>query len=173
MNDMQDTPSSRPAKRSGRRWLTALALVAAVGATGVAGASYAGEGFGHHGGRGHHGRMATMDPATAAKHIDKMIERIAPDATADQKARLAEIGKSVFADVQPLRAQFRDAHKRAHELLMQPTVDRMALERLRAEQMQRADAISKRLVTAVADAAEVLTPEQRVRFQKHLQRMHR
>lgn len=160
--------------RSTRRWLAAAALVAAVGATGFAGASYAGNGFGMHGhghGRGHHG---PVDPATAAKHIDKMIERVAGDATPQQKARLAEIAKSAFADLQPVRAQFRDAHKRAQELLMQPTVDRVALEQLRVEQMQRADAVSKRLLAAVADASEVLTPEQRVRFHEHMKkRMHR
>lgn len=167
----QDT-QTKP--RSSRRWLAAAAMVAAIGATGFAGASYAGDGFGMHGhghGRGHHG---PMDPATAAKHIDKMIERIAADATPQQKARLAEIAKAAFADLQPVRAQFKDAHKRVHELLMQPTVDRVALEQLRVEQMQRADAVSKRMLEAVADASEVLTPEQRVRFHQHMKkRMHR
>jgi len=118
--------------------------------------------------------MANMDPATAAKHIDKMIERIAPDATAQQKARLSEIANSAFADLKPMHAQFRESHKRAHELLMQPSIDRVALEQLRVAQMQRADAVSKRILAAVADAADVLTPEQRVAFHKHMQkRMHR
>jgi len=173
MNEHNDTTTASPAKRSPRRWAIAAALVAAIGATGVAGASYAGEGFGMHG-HGRHGKMANMDPATAAKHIEKMIERIAPDATAQQKARLSEIAKTAFADLKPMHGQFRESRKRAHELLMQPTIDRVALEQLRVEQMQRADAVSKRILAAVADAAEVLTPEQRVAFQKHMQkRMHR
>lgn len=158
--------------RTGRRWIIAAAVVAAIGATGVAGASFAGEGFGH-GGRGQHG-MRNIDPEMAAKHIEKMVERIAPDATPQQKARLADIAKSAFADLKPLHAKFREDRKRAHDLLMAPTIDRVALEQLRVEQIQRADVASKRILAAVADAAEVLTPEQRVRFQKHLQkRMHR
>ncbi|UUZ51537.1 hypothetical protein LP420_20595 [Massilia sp. B-10] len=68
-----------------------------------------------HGGRGMHG---AMDPESMAKHVDKMIERIAPDATPQQKARLAEISKAAFADLKPLHARFRDGHKRLHELLM-------------------------------------------------------
>lgn len=159
--------------RTGRRWIIAAAMVAAIGATGVAGASFAGEGFGQHGGRGQHG-MAKMDPEMAARHIERMVERIAPDATPQQKARLAEIAKSAFADLKPLHAKFREDRKRAHDLLMAPTIDRVALEQLRVEQIQRADVASKRILAAVTDAAEVLTPEQRIRFQKHLQkRMHR
>ena len=171
--DSNTTSPRVPKQRSGRRWILAAALVAAVGATGVAGASMAGEGFGGHGGM--HGGMGrhAMDPASAAKHIDKMIERIAPDATPQQKARLTEIAKAAFADLQPLHGQLRDAHKRVHELLMQPVVDRGALEALRVEQVQRIDAVSKRVLAAVADAADVLTPEQRVRFAEHMQkRMH-
>jgi len=165
-NSNTDTPAV-PKRSSGRRWILAAALVAAVGATGMAGASFAGEGMG-----GMHGRHHAMDPASAAKHIDKMIEKIAPDATPQQKAHLAEIAKSAFADLTPLHAQLRDAHQRAHELLMQPVIDRAALEALRAEQIQRVDAASKRVLQAVEDAADILTPEQRARFAEHMQKRH-
>jgi Spy/CpxP family protein refolding chaperone len=59
-----------------------------------------------------------------------------------------------------------DAHKRAHELLLQPTMDRAALEALRAEQIASADEASKKLVQFLADAADVLTPEQRAKLAK-------
>ena len=42
-----------------------------------------------------------------------------------------------------------------------PTVDRTAIERLRAEQIGLAETASKRIAQALADAAEVLSPEQR------------
>ena len=155
-------------KRIGRRWIIVAVLTLAVGASGAAGAMAGG--FGFHHGPAHHGKM---DPANAAKHIDKMVERVIPDGTPQQKARLAEIGKSAFADLMPIHAQFRGAHKQLHELLMAPAIDRVALESLRVEQMQRADAMSRRMLAAVADASEVLTPEQRVRFAEHMKkRMH-
>ena len=157
-------------KRFGARWIIAAVLTIAVGATGAA-AAIAGGGFGHPHGMGHHGKL---DPAKAAQHIDKMVERILPDGTAQQKTRLADIAKAAFADLMPVHTQFRDAHKRAHALLMAPTIDRAALEALRVEQMQRADAMSKRMLSAVVEAAEVLTPAQRVRFAEHMKkRMHR
>ncbi|MFL6657921.1 MAG: Spy/CpxP family protein refolding chaperone [Massilia sp.] len=161
-----------PKRSSGRRWVFAIALVGALGVTGLAGASLASDGFeGMHGGM--HGGHHQMDPATMAKHIDRMVERLAPDATAQQKARLTEIAKSAFTDLQPLHAQLRDAHQRAHTLLMAPVIDRAALEALRAEQINRVDAASKRILAAVEDAADILTPEQRARFAEHMQkRMH-
>lgn len=167
MNENTTEQTAVPRKSLARRWILAAVVVAAVGGTGLAAAS----GLGMHGhGRGHHG---PVDAATAAKHIDKMIARILPDGTAVQKARLSEIAKSAFADLQPAKAQLREAHQRAHALLMAPAIDRVALEQLRAEQITRMDAISKRLLSAVQDAAEVLTPEQRVRFAEHMkQRMH-
>ncbi len=172
MNQQQDHTDfpSVPKRSSGRRWILAAALVAAVGAAGLAGASYADEGLaGMHGGGHHH----AMDPASVAKHIDKMIDKVAPDATAQQKARLKEIATAAFADLKPVHAQLRDAHKRVHELLMQPVIDRAALETVRVEQVQRLDTVSKRLLTAVEDAADILTPEQRARFAEHMQkRMH-
>ena len=42
-----------------------------------------------------------------------------------------------------------------------PTIDRTAIERLRAEQIALAETASKRIAQALADAAEVLNPEQR------------
>jgi protein CpxP len=166
MNSHHDNNSGHgaaPAPRSGRRWLIAAALSVAVGA---AGASFANGGAlpGHHGPAGH---MA-MNPAAMDAHIDKMVAQFAADASPDQKARVAAIAKAAMADVRPEHEQFRLAHARAHELLMAPAIDRAALEQLRVVQMQRMDFVSRRIVTAVADAAEQLTPEQRAKLAEHL-----
>ena len=45
--------------------------------------------------------------------------------------------------------------------MTRPTIDRAALEKLRADQIATHEAVSKQLVQAVADAADLLTPEQR------------
>jgi Spy/CpxP family protein refolding chaperone len=50
------------------------------------------------------------------------------------------------------------------ELLAKPNVDRAAIEAIRAQEMQSADAMSKRLVQSLADVADVLTPEQRAQL---------
>ena len=150
--------------RTGRRWLIAAALAVAAGA---AGASFAdgGPGLLHH--RGHAGHMA-MDPAAMDAHIDKMVEQFTEGASPDQKARVAAIAKGAVADLRPAHEQLRQGHIRAHALLMAPVIDRAALEQLRAAQMQQMDAISRRILAAVEDAADVLTPEQRARFAGHL-----
>lgn len=153
--------------------MLAGALVATAGVAGLAGVALAENGQMvrvMHGMPGH-GDMMPSDPAAMAAHLDKMIDAMVPDATPEQKTRLTAIAKSVHADFGAAHAQFGQAHKRVHDILLQPVVDRAALETLRVEQMQQMDAVSKRVVGALADAAEVLTPAQRARVGEHMQ-MH-
>ena len=122
---------------------------------------------------GHHMAGHAMDPAEMDRHINALVDNVLAEGTPEQKARLAAIIRSAHADIAPFHAQLRQAHQRAHSLLMQPRVDRVALESLRAEEIRQLDATSRRLVQAIGDAADLLTPEQRGRLFQHMQgQMH-
>jgi Spy/CpxP family protein refolding chaperone len=94
---------------------------------------------------------------------DRMIRHLAVeiDATAEQQDKLRAIVRAAVKNVLPVREKMLAARATGRELLIQPTVDRPALEKLRADQIATHEAVSKQLVQAVADAAEVLTPDQR------------
>ncbi|MGZ3182784.1 MAG: periplasmic heavy metal sensor [Telluria sp.] len=143
------------------RWLAAATAVLAL-----AGAAHAQEA--HTG----HPAHAAMDPALRDKHIDLMVEHLLKDGTADQKAKVAAIAKAAVADLAPLHQQMQANHQQAMSLLAQPTVDRAALESVRAAQIQLMDQASKRVMQAVVDASDVLTPAQRQAFANHLHGMH-
>jgi protein CpxP len=94
---------------------------------------------------------------------DRMIRHLAieVDATAEQQDKLRAIVRGAVKDLLPVRDKMLAARTTARELWTQQTIDRVAVEKLRADQIAIHDAASKRLVQAVADAAETLTPEQR------------
>ena len=104
-----------------------------------------------------------FDPAFAEARADRMIRHLAVElgANAEQQEKLGIIVKATLKDVLPVRDKMLAARKQARELLTAEKVDRAALEKLRTDQIATHDAASKRLVQALADAADVLTPEQR------------
>lgn len=161
--------TARPAQTR-RRWLLAGVTAAAIATLSATGITQAAEGW-----RGHHGGMSgPFDPEKAGKHIEHMLEHAVPDASADQKSRIATIIKTAMTDLQPLKQQHRTGKAEAVQLLSANRIDRNALERLRVAQMQLAQQASIRMTQALADAAEVLTPEQRVKLGARLQeRMQR
>ncbi len=176
LNDDTSTPAAastaRPAQTR-RRWLLAGVTAAAIATLSATGITQAAEGWrGHHGGMG--GMSGPFDPEKAGKHIERMLEHAVPDASADQKSRIATIVKTAMTDLQPLKQQHRAGKAEAVQLLSANRIDRNALERLRVAQMQLAQQASIRMTQAMADAAEVLTPDQRVKLGARLQeRMQR
>lgn len=150
-----------------RRW--AIAGIGAAFAAGLLAVSaFGNDGPGRHGRHGHHGdgMWAEMSPEQAGKRIDKMVNWVLHDvgATAEQKQRVAQIAKEAAQELMPMRTQHKGARGRAVDILSQPSIDRAALEQLRVEELQLGEAASKRIAKAIADAAEVLTPEQRVKL---------
>ena len=109
------------------------------------------------------GPMAPLTTEQLVDRADRAVRHAAIelDATADQQAKLEAIVKSAVADLAPMRDKVRATHQKVHELLTASTVDRAAIEKLRADQIASMDTLSKRIAQAVGDAAEVLTPDQR------------
>ena len=115
-------------------------------------------GFGHH---GHH--TAPSSPEVARERagfaIDWVLSRV--DASQDQREQIKAIAGNSIDDLFP----FVEQHKINREAFVaefsKPTMDRETLEQLRQNGLEMADQASTRLVSAIADAAEVLTPEQR------------
>ena len=170
---MKDKLQSAPT--FSRRWTVAGAVGAAIA---VVGAALSWHGHAHAFGPGHHwqGGWEQADPETMGRRIEAMIAfRLAEiDATPEQKSRIAAIMKGAASDLAPAREQARELRRRSAQLLAAPTIARAQLEALRMQQTQLRDTISRRMLQATADAAEVLTPEQRARLaERRMQRGNR
>jgi periplasmic protein CpxP/Spy len=166
-----ETQDSKPQRR--RRFFKRAAIATLI--AGVA-AAIGFKAYGQEGGCGWHraGFVAgPIDPAAVEEHLDRMLKHlyVEIDATEEQKQKLEPIVKQAAKDLLPLRDKARAARKRAVELLTADTIDRAAVEALRAEQLQLAEQASRRLTQALADVAEVLTPAQRkdlaARIERH------
>ncbi len=109
------------------------------------------------------GLLNSAIEAVVEVHADRMIRHLAIeiDATTEQQDKLRSVVRSAVQDLLPVREKLLAARATARDLLTQQTIDRAAIEKLRVDQIAVHDAASKRLVQAVADAAEILTPEQR------------
>ena len=163
----------------GRGPIVVILALSAIGAGFFAGKAMS-HGFGHH----HFGHGPGFTKVFAPANLEDATDRAARmarhlaveiDATKEQEAKLIALSKGVASDVFPIRQKIVDARKKGVELLKAPTIDRAAIEQLRAEQLNNIDAISKRLSTALADAGEVLTPEQRSKLAERIEsgREHR
>jgi periplasmic protein CpxP/Spy len=175
------TPAEAPAVTLPRRkWLNGrrvglAAVLAGVTALG-AGAVYSQQPYGHgygpgngqgygpgpgygppmHGGMMGHGSMFGFGPE---RMFDFALGSVG--ATSEQKLKIVTIAQSAMQDLRPLRDRRYTASLKLAILLKADTLDRAAIEKLRAEEFAAFEAGSKRAAQALSEAAEVLTPAQR------------
>jgi Spy/CpxP family protein refolding chaperone len=166
-------PSNSPKRKSGNLAATALvALGLSVAITAQAFTAsdtyahmklFASSGSDDGESHGHFGRHGRMSPEKMAQHAERVVKHLAIeiDATAEQQQKLTVLAKALISEIAPMRGTMHQTGDEIRALLMAPVIDRAALEKIRADKIAQADELSKTVTNAVADAAEVLTPEQR------------
>lgn len=157
-SDADGAPSRRPRIRAA---LLILIVALAAGLSGMFVTNALSRGFGF--GPWHGGHMGPLDPAMIEDRADRMVRHLAIeiDASTEQQEKLRAVVKAAVKDLVPMRETAQAARRQARDLLTQSSINRPEIERFRTEQMALADAASRRLAQAIADAAEILTPEQR------------
>jgi Spy/CpxP family protein refolding chaperone len=122
-------------------------------------------------GGGHWCRGAASPEAQAERaefFADWVLKKV--NATDEQRARIKAIVATTLQELAPARDEHREHREAFLAALTQPSVDRGSLEDLRRAELQLAEGASQRIVTALADIADVLTPEQRAELVKMAQR---
>jgi protein CpxP len=184
MSESNDTKSigqqQTPPARSRRRFLAGAltgVLLGSLLAGGVSLYAHAQPGSGWFGaGRGPGGyfRHAAYDPEMVKTRVefatDWILSRI--DASDTQHQQVKAIVQATVQDLAQMREQHHQNRQALLQALAQPTIDRATLGDVRHAELQLADTASERLVTALADVAEVLTPEQRTRLLEFTSRWH-
>ena len=113
----------------------------------------------------HHGFNSGNVEQKAESIAESIADKV--DATPEQTAQLKLITKTASSEVEPVVVQMIATKAKLEQLIIAPTVDRAALEQLRVAQVQQMDTVSQRMTGSLADALEVLTPEQRAKLNKH------
>ncbi|MCU0805743.1 MAG: Spy/CpxP family protein refolding chaperone [Burkholderiales bacterium] len=173
-----ETPTPQPTAAPRKPWRRiAIATLVAGAVAGLGFKAYAhggpwGGGCGARGWHASHGPGA-MDPEAMKRRTDGMVRWMLADvnATEAQQERITAIVSATMTELAPLRQKHFEARKQAAEILSKPSVDRAALETLRTQEMAAADQVSKRITQSIADAADVLSPDQRAQLVERMQRM--
>ena len=185
MSTLDDTRSAgvqqtaQPSSR--RRFLTGVVTGGFLGSLLVGGINlYAqaqqGPGWWFRAGHGPGGswRQEAYDPDMMRARIefatDWILSRI--DASDKQRQQVKAIVQAAVQDLVPMREQHHQNKQTMLQALTQPSIDRVALGDIRQAELQLAETASERMVAALADVAEVLTPEQRTRLAEFMSRWH-
>ncbi len=149
-----------------RRWLAAV-MIGMAGLFGFAAGKVHSSPWFHW---AHHPFDAEEITFFVQHRIGHALSRV--DATQEQRDKINAIAKAAIGDVLAMHKDQAARREKALAIFKADTIDRAELEAMRAERLSAGDAASKRIVQAVADAAEVLTPAQRRQLAGDAERWH-
>lgn len=168
MHDEFETPASKSGNLLANRWVMTgmVALVVVGGASVAAAVAQDAPGRFGMGGPGMQGMTHHAAFGFGGGHrFGRVLDRI--DATPEQEEKIWAIVDKARAEMRPVMREFRGSREEIAELLGAATIDKAAVEALRAERMAQLDEASKKMTATIVEAAEVLTPEQRAELIEH------
>jgi periplasmic protein CpxP/Spy len=158
-----DNENGNEARRGASPWRrVAIAGAIAVVAMGV-GAAAATNGVSTFYGPAMHVAMNTgggMGKGFIDRRFGQIMDEIG--ASREQSEKLRGIFEAARDDLMPARSDFESIRGEMTALISAPKIDREAAERMRAQRVEAIDRASRRMTDAFIEAAEVLTPEQRL-----------
>lgn len=106
----------------------------------------------------------------AGRHLQRLLD----DAKASdaQKAQIKQIADKAQADLKALFEEGKGLHEQGLKIWAAPKLDAAAAENLRQQMQAQHDKVSKRMLQAMLDVGNVLTPEQRATVAKQIEKHH-
>ena len=104
------------------------------------------------------------------RHLSHMLDEV--NATPAQREQIKQIADKAQTDLKALHEQGKSLHEQGLKLWAQPVLDATAAEKLRQQMLAQHDQVSKRLMQAMLDVGQVLTPEQRAKVADQMQKHH-
>ena len=156
-----------PAPRRGLRLLIVGLLVGVLGSIGLTAWAQSEHGMGAPRGGG----MMFMG---SPEHVDHMVDHMLKglNATDAQRAQIKKIAEAAATDLKAQHEAAKGLHEQGMAIFTAPTVDANAAEALRQKMLAQHDQASKRVLQAMLDIANVLTPEQRAKFGERMKQRH-
>ena len=154
-----------------RQVVSLAARFAAIGVLVIAAAGAAidvhAQGIGGHGhGPGPGMMMFGGSPEHAARGVDRMLDGLGVSDA--QRAQIKQIVVGAATDLKAQHEAGRALHEQGMQIFAAPTVDAAAAEGLRQQMLAQHDQASKRVLQAMLDVSQVLTPQQRAKMAERM-----
>ncbi len=150
MNNTEPNKTTQPMIQKRSHWKTfAISLIAIVTLIFIVGGLSAN--YGHPGKRG--------AAVFSERFVDHMLDKV--DASDEQIAQTKVVIDRYKPSLQNLRGNKSEVRKEIARLLQAPSIDRVALESLREQQLSNIEQRSTIFIKMTADIADILTQEQR------------
>ena len=156
--------------KSGRAWrAVAMGVLVAVSASvGLAAWAQPMHGHGHaeHAGAGMGPHLFAGSPERLSRGVDHMLDGL--NASDAQRSQIKQIVLAAAAELKGQHEAGRALRDKAAAVFTAPTVDAAAAESLRQQMITQHDTASRRVLQAMLDISNVLTPEQRSKMGQRL-----
>lgn len=120
--------------------------------------------------KGHPGHDMNGGPGMGLPFAGPGFERVLDDvkATDAQRKQIKGITDKARTDLRALHEKARDQHQGAMAIWTAPKIDAAEAEKQRQQMLAQHDQVSKRVMQAMLDVGQVLTPEQRAKAAESL-----
>ncbi|MBI5926234.1 MAG: Spy/CpxP family protein refolding chaperone [Aquabacterium sp.] len=102
------------------------------------------------------------------------LQRLLDDAKVSevQRTQIKQFVDKAQSDLKALHEEGKSLHEQGLKLWAAPKIDAVAAEKLRQQMQAHHDKVSKRMLQAMLDVGNVLTPEQRTIVARQLEKRH-